>query len=109
MEYTQQFLQSTADLTFSAQQYLWSFLGVKPSENTITQARGVKFADSRPPSVFILGDHQLPMQTLARRIAGISGAAAVAMAAYSAHRGWLLVWGEKLQKKPQGLHLIRVN
>uniref|UniRef100_A0A914HDA1 Cation-transporting P-type ATPase N-terminal domain-containing protein n=1 Tax=Globodera rostochiensis TaxID=31243 RepID=A0A914HDA1_GLORO len=36
--------------------------------------------------IFAWSDHQFPMNAIGRRIAGLSGAAAVAMAAFSAHR-----------------------
>jgi hypothetical protein len=76
--------QITADYTLSTQKYLWSLIGITPTQ---------EFSKASPPGPAIhlyknncnfLG---FEISMCSRRLAGISGAAAVILSAYGAHKG----------------------
>lgn len=81
------FLQSTADFSLSAQKHFWSAVGVKPSSAAVKEFRSAYASEVHPPLIITVGGHQIKMNVCCRRLAGISGGVAVAMAAFSAHRG----------------------
>ena len=74
--------QFTADSSLYIQRYIWSLIGIKPT----TQPKPQEFYVSNSAHRNFSPEFNM----FSTRIAGISGAAAVMVSAYGAHKGFLL-------------------